>query len=184
MAAGLVPAMVFLVDFIARGLNAGTTLGSRFWVLYGVGAMIGPPLYGLCADRLGARLALRGILLAQSIAVAVLAMANSYMLIAVLTVIIGSFPPGIIPPVLARVREIVPGNTVRQNVIWSRATTVFAASQALSGYASSAIFNGLGGNYRLLFGLGAAMIALALLVDVCISPLLRPGADAESRDVR
>jgi predicted MFS family arabinose efflux permease len=184
MAAGLVPAMVFLVDFIARGLDAGAALGSRFWVLYGVGAMIGPPLYGLCADRLGARLALRGILLAQSVAVAMLATASNYMLIAMLTVIIGSFPPGIVPPVLARVREIVPGNAVRQNVIWSRATTVFAASQALSGYASSAIFNGLGGNYRLLFGLGAAMTALALLVDVGISPLLRHGTDAESGDTR
>jgi predicted MFS family arabinose efflux permease len=184
MAAGLVPAMVFLVDFIARGLDAGAALGSRFWVLYGVGAMIGPPVYGLCADRLGARLALRGILLAQSIAVALLAATSNYLLIAILTVIIGSFPPGIIPPVLARVREIVPGNTVRQNIIWSRATTVFAASQALSGYASSAIFNGLGGNYRLLFGLGAVMTTLALLVDVCIFPLLRRSADAGSVDVR
>ena len=38
MAAGLVPAMVFLVDFIARGLGAGAHLGALFWVLYGVGA--------------------------------------------------------------------------------------------------------------------------------------------------
>ena len=59
MAAGLVPAMVFLVDFIARGLGAGASLGSLFWILYGVGAIFGPPLYGVCADRLGARSALR-----------------------------------------------------------------------------------------------------------------------------
>lgn len=173
MAAGLVPAMVFLVDFIARGLGAGTALGAWFWVLYGVGSMIGPPLYGFCADRLGAVPALRLILLVQAVAVALLAVASHYLLIGVLTVVIGSFPPGIIPPVLARVRELVPGNPARQNIIWSRATTAFAASQALSGYLSSAIFNGYGGNHRLVFAIGAITMALALLVDLCITPLLR-----------
>jgi predicted MFS family arabinose efflux permease len=183
MAAGLVPAMIFLVDFIARGLDAGAALGSRFWVLYGVGAMIGPPLYGVFADRLGARQALRLILSVQAIAVAALAAANNYLLIGLLTVVIGSFPPGIIPPVLARVREIVPGNAVRQNAIWSRATTVFAASQALSGYASSAIFNSFGGNYRFLFLVSGITIALALLADLCIAPLARPRASVGSVDV-
>lgn len=183
MAAGLVPAMIFLVDFIARGLDAGAALGSRFWVLYGVGAMIGPPLYGVFADRLGARRALRLILSVQAIAVAALAAANNYLLIGLLTVVIGSFPPGIIPPVLARVREIVPGSTVRQNAIWSRATTVFAASQALSGYASSAIFNSFGGNYRFLFLVSAITIVLALLADLCIAPLARPRASVGSVDV-
>jgi len=183
MAAGLVPAMVFLVDFIARGLGASAALGSRFWVLYGVGAMIGPPLYGFCADCLGARPALRLILLVQAIAVAALATASNYLLIGTLTVIIGSFPPGIIPPVLARVREMVPGSAARQNVIWSHATTVFAASQALSGYACSAIFNNFGSNHRLLFVMGAATTALALLVDLCISPLLRKRANVENIDM-
>jgi predicted MFS family arabinose efflux permease len=172
MAAGLVPAMIFLVDFIARGLGAGAALGSQFWVLYGVGAMIGPPLYGAFADRLGARPALCLILSVQAVTMAALAVTDNYLLMGLLTVIIGSFPPGIIPPVLARVRELVPGSTARQNAIWSRATTVFAASQALSGYASSAIFNSFGGNYRVLFLMGALTIALAFLADLCIAPLL------------
>jgi predicted MFS family arabinose efflux permease len=183
MAAGLVPAMIFFVDFIARGLDAGAALGARFWVLYGVGAMVGPPLYGAFADRLGARRALRLILSAQAIAVAALAAANNYLLIGLLTVMIGSFPPGIIPPVLARVREIVPGSDGQQNAIWSRATTVFAASQALSGYASSAIFNSFGGNYRFLFLMSAVTIALAFLADLCIAPLVRPQASVGSLDV-
>jgi len=53
MAAAAVPPMVFLVDFIARGLNEGTHLGSIFWAIYGLGAIAGPPLYGYLADRLG-----------------------------------------------------------------------------------------------------------------------------------
>ncbi|MGF6905252.1 YbfB/YjiJ family MFS transporter [Paraburkholderia sp. GAS348] len=180
MAAGLVPAMVFLVDFVARGLGAGASLGSLFWILYGVGAIFGPPLYGVCADRLGARSALRLLLSAQAITVAALAGASNHLLIGALTVIIGSFPPGIVPLVLARVRETVPGSAARQNVIWSRATTVFAASQALSGYAYSAIYNGSGGNHRLLFVMGAVATALAVLVDICIPLLLRKQANAGS----
>lgn len=172
MAAALVPPMLFLVDFIARGLHRGATSGSKFWVLYGMGAMIGPPLYGLCADRMGARLALRVILSIQAIAVALLAWTADSTLIGVLAVIIGSFPPGIIPPVLARMREIVPGSAAQRERIWSHATTVFAASQALSAYASSAVFNGFGSNHRLLFWISAFTTASALLVELVVSPML------------
>jgi hypothetical protein len=42
MAAGLVPAMVFLVDYVARGLGAGPHVGALIWVMYGLGAIVGP----------------------------------------------------------------------------------------------------------------------------------------------
>jgi len=35
-ALALVPHMVFLVDFVARGLGQGITAGSHYWVLYGI----------------------------------------------------------------------------------------------------------------------------------------------------
>jgi len=57
---------------------------------------------------------------------------------------------------------------------------VFAASQALSGYAYSTIFTGSGGNHRLLFALGAVATALAVLADICIPLLLRKQANAGS----
>jgi predicted MFS family arabinose efflux permease len=69
MAVGLVPAMVFLVDFVTRGLHAGTHMGALFWVLYGIGAIFGPPLYGLLGDRVGVRPALRVVLGLQALAV-------------------------------------------------------------------------------------------------------------------
>jgi predicted MFS family arabinose efflux permease len=141
MAVGLVPAMVFLVDFIARGLEAGAHLGSLFWILYGVGAIFGPPVYGFFADRLGSRTALQALLLVQAIAVAILAASSNHVLIGLVTIVIGTFPAGIVPLVLARVHQTIPGNATQQNVVWSRATTVFAAFQALAGYAYSAIFN-------------------------------------------
>ena len=42
----LVPHMVFLVDFVARGLGQGIAAGSHYWVLYGLGAIVGPLLTG------------------------------------------------------------------------------------------------------------------------------------------
>ena len=173
MAVGLVPAMVFLVDFIARGLGAGAHLGSLFWILYGVGAIFGPPVYGFLADHLGSRTALRVVLLVQAVAVAVMASSGNHAVIGFMTIIIGSFPPGIVPLVLARVHQTVHGDVTQQNVIWSRATTVFAAFQALAGYAYSAIFNVSGGNHRLLFAIGAAALAIGLAIDFVASSLTR-----------
>ena len=39
-AVGLVPHMVFLVDFIARDLGEGLHEAARYWVIFGVGALI------------------------------------------------------------------------------------------------------------------------------------------------
>jgi MFS family permease len=49
-AVGLVPHILFLVDFVARGLGQGIAAGSQYWVLYGLGAVVGP----LIAGHLGA----------------------------------------------------------------------------------------------------------------------------------
>jgi predicted MFS family arabinose efflux permease len=168
MALGLVPPMVFLVDFIARGLGKGPHLGSLFWILYGVGAIFGPPAYGLLADRIGSRPALRVWLALQAIVVAGLALSSNLLIIGALTIVIGSFPPGIVPLWLARFRHTIPGNTVWQNIVWVRATSVFAAAQALSGYAYSAVFNGSGGSHRLLFAIAAAAIVAGLAADFTV----------------
>jgi predicted MFS family arabinose efflux permease len=178
MALGVVPSMLFLVDFVARGLGAGTRIGAFYWILYGVGAMLGPPVYGFLADHIGARAALRALLLLQAIAIACLAAAGNHIVIGLLTIVIGSFPPGMVPPVLAWIRSMMPGDVVKQNVVWSRATIVFAAFQALGGYGYSAIFNHNGGNHRELFAIGAAAIVLALCVGMVVPLVARTTGDA------
>jgi predicted MFS family arabinose efflux permease len=173
MAVGLVPAMVFLVDFIARGLGAGAHLGSLFWILYGAGAIAGPPVYGFLADRIGPHPTLRIVFLIQTFAVGCLYVSANHLFIALLTVIIGTFPPGIVPLTLARIRELVPHDTHGQNVVWSRATMVFAALQATAGYGYSAIFNASGGNHRLLFLIAAFALGISLILDVAVQLLSR-----------
>jgi len=170
MAIGLVAPMVFLVDFVARGLGAGNQLGAIIWIFYGIGSMLGPPLYGLIADRAGARAAVRLLLTAQAIAVAGLARSNQAVALGILSVIIGSFPPGIVPMVLAWIRELYPGDQNRQNAVWSGATIDFAAFQALAAYAFSAIYAASGGDYRLIFMFGAGALLLAVLLDLLGNP--------------
>jgi predicted MFS family arabinose efflux permease len=165
MVTACVPPMVFIVDFIARGLGAGTYMGSLFWILYGLGAIIGPPLYGLLADRMGAQPAMRLVVIVQAVALASVHVVDGYLPLGILTVVIGTFAPGIVPLTLARVNESIPHNRHRQNIVWSRATTISAAFMAGSGYAFSAIFNVSGSDYRLLFLIAAILLVLALLID-------------------
>ncbi|BBP58664.1 YbfB/YjiJ family MFS transporter [Pseudomonas sp. St316] len=164
MAAGLVPAMVFLVDYVARGLGAGARVGALVWVMYGLGAIIGPVSYGFLADHLGARRSIRLVLLVQAIALGLLAISHTFMALALLAVIIGSFPPGIVPLALARVHELVP-NPHRQQLAWSRATVSFATFQALAGFSYTALFNASGGHHTVLFLISAGAILVALMLD-------------------
>ncbi|PES28333.1 MFS transporter, partial [Priestia megaterium] len=75
---------------------AGAQIGALVWVMYGLGAIVGPVSYGFLADRLGARMGIRLVLVVQAIALGLLAVSHSFMALAVLAVIIGSFPPGIV----------------------------------------------------------------------------------------
>ena len=165
MALGLVPTMVFLVDFIARGLGAGAHVGAAYWILYGVGAIFGAPVYGFIADRLGGRFAIRVLSLLQVVVVVAFAMSGNLIVIGMLTLLIGSFPPGVVPMMLARVHEVVPNDHARQHGIWSRVTTTFAAFQAIAGYSYSALFNASGGNHRLLFAIGAVALGFIVITD-------------------
>jgi predicted MFS family arabinose efflux permease len=168
MAMGLVPMMVFLVDFVARDLGMGAHIGALYWIAYGVGALIGPMLYGYIADLIGPVRGIRLVLVIQAIVVGALYGSHNPLLIGALTLIIGTFPPGIVPLMLARIHELLPHDTLSQGAAWSRATTVFALLQALSGYGYSMLFNASGGNHRLLFLIGTGALVSALLLELLV----------------
>jgi predicted MFS family arabinose efflux permease len=172
MAVGLVPAMVFLVDYVTRGLGLSTHQGAVIWVMYGVGSILGPVVYGFLADRLGARTSIRVVLAVQAVAVALLCTTGNFAVLALLAVVIGSFPPGIVPLALGRIHELVPRHDMQQ-VAWSRATVSFATFQALGGYGYSVIFNGNGGHHVMLFVIAASAIAVALLADLAAALVSR-----------
>ena len=164
-AMGLVPHMVFLVDFVARGLGQGLVAGGRYWVVFGMGAMVGPVLAGHLADRIGFRPAVRLAFLIQAVAVGVLAVSAAPPWLVVSSFVAGAFVPGIVPLVLGRVNEHVAADAGARTAAWSRATTAFALGQAGAGYGVSFVYAATG-DYATLFALGAGAIAMALAIDL------------------
>lgn len=166
-AVGLVPHMIFLVDFVARGQGRGVVAGAEFWVLYGIGAIVGPLTAGHLADRAGFGPALRVAYLVQAAAVAIPA-AGFFGTpgLMVSAVLVGAFTPGIVPLALGRVNELLAHHPSAVKDAWSRATTSFAVMQAAAAYGLSFAFSSSGGNYLVLFAIGAAALVLALFVDL------------------
>ena len=165
MAVALVPMMVFLVDYVARGLGWGTHTAAVFWVIYGVGAIAGPMLYGALADRIGPALTSHLALWLQAAALGVMIMSQHHIVLMLAVFVVGTFPPGIVPITLGRVHQMLHNDAAAQNAAWSRATTVFALFQALAGYGYSYLFSRSGGDYHLLLLIAAGALLLALLGD-------------------
>lgn len=175
MAIGLVPLMVFLVDYVARGLGWGTHTAALFWIAYGVGAIAGPMVYGALTDRIGPTRTALFALAVQAGVIALMMFSTNHVLLIAATVVVGSFPPGIVPIVLGRVHQILPGDAHAQSAVWSRATTVFALFQALAGYGYSYLFARTGGDHRLLMGIGACALLVAVLAEGVKKLLAKPG---------
>ena len=133
-ALALVPHMVFLVDFVARGLGQGIAAGSHYWVLYGIGATVGPLLTGHLADRAGFGPALRVAFLIEAIAILLPALSSAPATMIISSIIVGGFTPGIVPLVLGRIHELLPHSGASQRAAWAQATTTFAMFQAAGAY--------------------------------------------------
>ena len=164
-ALGLVPHMVFLVDFIARGLDRGLPVGAAYWVLFGIGALCGPVLAGRLADRTGFPAAMSAVLLVQALCVGALAVDAHPLTLAVSTFVIGACTPGTSLIALGRTQELVPQDAVSRAGAWSIATVAWALMQAAGAYLFSFIYAEFGG-YAPLFALGAGALALAFAVHV------------------
>lgn len=172
IALGLVPHMVFLVDFVARGLGQGISAGGSYWVLFGVGALVGPLIAGRLADRFGFGPSLRAVLVLHIASAGLLAFDASAASLVISSVMIGSAVSGTVPLILEQTQERVLSPDA-QKAAWGIATAAFALGQAGGGYAYSYVFATTDGNFELLFMLGSFALLLALLTNLvaALSPL-------------
>jgi predicted MFS family arabinose efflux permease len=182
-AVGLVPHMVFLVDFIARDLGQGLHEAARYWVIFGVGALVGPLAGGHLGDRIGFRTALRLAFVAQALCVALPLVTVSGIGLAVSSFVVGAFVPGIVAVTIGRTRELIPGDPARQAAAWGFCTTAFALGQAVAGYGFSFIFAQSDNPYPALFLLGATALLLALAIDFIAGGLPKARAASGGRAV-
>jgi MFS family permease len=161
-----VPHMIFLVDFVARGLGQGIQAGAQYWVLFGIGATVGPLLAGVLADRIGFGRALRGAFIVEAISVVTPALVDQTIWLMVSSMVVGVFVTGTVPLVLGRVHELLSKHPEHQRSAWQTATVGFALFQAAAAYSLSFLFSYTDGNYRLLFIVGASAMLLAFVIDV------------------
>jgi predicted MFS family arabinose efflux permease len=168
-AIGLVPHMIFLADYVARGHGRGSAQGANYWLLLGIGAIAGPLLLGFAVGHAGVKPALRAAYLLQTAAVGVLAITSAQAALVISSLIIGAFLPGISALALGRIRELTLGDVRHQKAAWSFCTIVWAIGQAAGAYGFSYIFASTGGGYGVLFAVGAAAIALAFMIELLSS---------------
>ena len=165
-AAGWVPHMIFLVDFVARGMGQGLQAGAQYWVLFGIGATVGPLLAGVLADRIGFGRALRLSFIIEAISVAVPAFGLGSIWLMISSVVVGAFVTGTVPLVLGRLHEVLARHPAQQRSAWQTATVGFALFQAVAAYGLSFLFSYSGGNYSVLFIIGTSAMVLAFVIDV------------------
>jgi predicted MFS family arabinose efflux permease len=167
-AVGLVPAMVFLVDFIARGRHMGVEAGAHYWTLFGIAAIAGPVLLGSIADRVGFHPTLRALFILDAGAMVLLALTSRPAALLLSVVILGASVPGVVPLAVGRVHELVHVEAQRRRA-WTICTVAFAIGQAAAAYGFSYLFAKTGGTYVSLFLIGAGAFALALLLDLAVA---------------
>jgi MFS family permease len=136
------------------------------WIATGIGALFGAALIGYVGDRIGFKRAFRWSYVVEALAIGLFAFTGDQSVLLMASIVIGAFISAIVPLVIGRLQEIMPKDSAAQKAAWRTATTAFGIGQAAAGYVYSFIFSQTGGDYRLLFLLGALSFLIALAIDV------------------
>jgi len=182
---GFVPHTLFLSDYVARGLERGVAAGAQAWVVFGIGAAVGPLLVGAVAGRTGFRAAFAGAIAVKALLVA-LPLASSHPL----AIGVSAFAVGALTPGMAALGSGVSAEVAGPRAYagaWRWMTVAFAAAQAAGAYGMSALF-GATGSHAPLFALGAGLLALGAAAALAggFAPGLGPvgGGQAEGASSR
>ncbi len=172
---GFVPHMLFWVDYITRSLALGTATGAVQWLLFGLGAVLGPALGGAVGDVIGVGRALVLAFALKALAVLLPALATALPFLTVSSLVAGAFTPGIAALSAARVTELVSPQV--QTRAWGFATLVFGCFQAVGAYGMAYAYEALH-SYVPIYAAGAAFEAVGAILAAAafvLSPKRRPG---------
>ena len=156
-----VPHSVFWVDYIARGLGRGLAEGGSFWVLYGVGALCGPILAGLLAEKLGFHRAVLACFFIKAVGLLLPVFSEARPALVLSSLLVGALTPGISAILSGRIAELV--GPARHSLVWGWMTTAFAVAQAGSAYSLGYLFTTTH-SYLLLYAIGGASLILGGLL--------------------
>jgi len=168
IAIAIVPHMVYLADYIARDLGRGVMTGSHFYVIYGVGALIGPFLYAAVTGRIGLRTTLRAAFLVQLAAVLLLFAGGDDLTLILSAFLAGLGMPGLVALFLARSQQIADGDPARHRMLWGLVIVSFSVSQTITAFITSFLlgqFGETGIGYPILFVAAAIAAIVTFAID-------------------
>ena len=168
---GVVPQMVFLVDYIARDVGLGVTDASHYLLVYGLGSLAGPVVYTFATGKIGLRVTLRAGILVQLVSCLLLLTGDSTVFLAAASFLAGLGMPGMVAAFLLRSQQISDGNVDAHRALWGATAGAFAVGQAIAAFGTSYLLDrfGEGGiGYPILFGAGAVCLAAAFVLDFAI----------------
>lgn len=171
-AIGFIPHTIFWVDYIARGLERGLGSGGGYWIVFGLGAAMGPFVSGVVADRCGLGRSYIGAMAIKAGAVALPLVSSSSLALFVSSAVVGALVAGTTALCSAWIAEKV--GLAAHRKVWGWATSVFAAAQAAGAWGLSLAFAGTG-SYSLLFSIGAATLAIGAVLAYASLRLQREG---------
>lgn len=169
---GFVPHTLFLSDFVARGLGQGEFAGGIYWAIFGAGAVIGAPVCGLIAGRIGLMPSFIGALLVKATAVALPLVATQAPVLALSAFLVGALTPGMVAIAAGLAAMLAHGPA--QARLFGAMTIAFALAQAGGGYVMSWLF-GWTQSHMPLFALGAVMLAAGAFAASLAALRLRRG---------
>ncbi|MGQ7246869.1 YbfB/YjiJ family MFS transporter [Halomonas sp. V046] len=165
VSAALVGHMIFLVDFVSRGLGESIDLGGRLLILFGIGAILGPIVSGTLVDRLGTTITTRLLFTICVPSIGILAMDSSLVGIAISSAITGCTVTAIPSLVLGRIKELTASPSARKRA-WGTATACYAISQTTVSFFLAETLRYTNENYAVIFLICTALMAMALVVNL------------------
>ena len=160
-AVGYLPHTVFWVEYLVHDLGKPLAIGGAFWAVFGAGAIVGPLLSGIAADRFGFRRTLIACFACKAAAVALPLLSTSMPALFISSFAVGALTPGMVAVASGRVIEIAGPAAHQRN--WAMMTFLYALVQASAGYAMAAVY-GASHSFTLLFSVAAAALVLAACI--------------------
>lgn len=160
-ATGFVPHTLFWVDFLAREADFGIDHATTQWLIFGLGALIGPFIAAALSTRFSTQRALQSAYLIKALAIALPLMSLSIFSQSASSFWVGALTPGIVSLTSTRLAQWVAPQAHQK--LWGLATALFALMQMLSG-AGLALWYSQTLSYIPLFAFGSLCLILGALL--------------------
>ncbi|MCX6410013.1 MAG: YbfB/YjiJ family MFS transporter, partial [Actinobacteria bacterium] len=165
IAMSYIPHTVFWVDFLARDRGAGLGAGGAAWMLFGLGALLGPQVLGRLAGRFGYAPTLRVSALGLVAALLLPIGVDSEALLATTSVLAGACAIGSVSLVSGRSNAIVaPEQRARA---WAILTVGFAVMQGAGAWILSLVLS-MTHSYAARFVTAAGVLLAGVAVDAVL----------------